>query len=110
MLLLMKPHITLPYSHDSSAYSLGISTTINVIDQKRNVIDIEPGLHTIISMTPQFVSTSDDFRKVPYWSRKCKLPHETYGLKSVKSYSRIACEHECAFEKAVSICKCTPWY
>ena len=110
MLLLMKPYVSLPYSDDLSSYSLGVSTTINVIDQKRNVIDLEPGLHTIISVTPEFVHTSDNFDKLPYWSRNCKLSHETYSLETVKNYSRITCEHECAFKKAISICKCTPWY
>ena len=110
MLLLTKSNILLPYSDDSFTYSLGISTTVNVIDQKRNVIDLEPGLHTIVSVTPQFVSSTDNFDKLPYWSRKCKLPHENDGMKSVKNYSKINCEHECAYMKAVSLCKCSPWF
>jgi hypothetical protein len=100
----------MPYSDDSTAYSLGISTTANVIDQKTNIINLEPGLHSIISVRPQFVDTSDGFNELPQSSRKCKLPDETYGLKLVKKYTRTACEHECAFKKAVALCKCTPWY
>ena len=56
------------------------------------------------------VQTTEEFRDLNYNSRKCKLPHETIGLKSFKNYSRTACEHECAFMKAVSLCKCAPWY
>ena len=89
MMLLMKSHISLPYSDDSLAYTLGVSTTLNVIDQKRNSIDLQPGLNTIISVTPQYVNTSDDFNKLPYWSRKCKMPHETYGLDLVKNYTKM---------------------
>ena len=110
MLLLMKPRISLPYSDDFTAYSLGISTSLNSIDQKLNVMDLEPGLHTVVSVTPQFFQTTEEFRDLHYNSRKCKFPHELIGLKSTKTYSRTACEHECAFMKAVSLCKCAPWY
>ena len=109
MLLLMKPHISLPYTDDSAPYSIGISTTLNVIDQKINVFDLMPGLHTVISVTPQLVETSEDFHELDAFSRNCKLPHETYGLQLNKNYTRTICEHECAFFKAVSLCKCTPW-
>ena len=110
MLLLMKPRISLPYSDVSTTYSLGISTPLNSMDQKLNVMDLEPGLHTVVSVTPQFIQTTEEFNELPYYSRRCKLPHETIDLKSFKNYSRTACEHECAFMKAVSLCKCAPWY
>ena len=110
MLLLMKPRISLPYSDVSTTYSLGVSTPLNSMDQKLNVMDLEPGLHTVVSVTPQFIQTTEEFNELPYYSRRCKLPHETIDLKSFKNYSRTACEHECAFMKAVSACKCTPWY
>ena len=110
MLLLMKPHISLPYTDDPAPYSLGISTTLNVIDQKINVINLVPGLHTIVSVTPQLIETSDGFNDLDVFSRNCKLSHETYGLQLNKNYTRTACEHECAFMKAVSLCKCTPWF
>ena len=110
MLLMMKPRISLPYSDGFTTYSLGISTSLDSIDQKLNVMDLEPGLHTVFSVTPQFIQTTEEFRDLPFYSRKCKLPHETIWLKSFKNYSRTACEHECAFMKAVSLCKCAPWY
>ena len=110
MLLLMKPHISLPYSDDSTTYSLGISTTLNSMDQKLNVIDLEPGLHTVVSVTPSFIQTTEEFDEMSAYKRNCKLPHETTRLKSFKNYSRTACEHECAFMKAISLCKCAPWY
>ena len=110
MILLMKPRISLPYSDNFTAYSLGVSTSLDSINQKLNVMDLEPGLHTVVSVTPQFIQTTEEFNELPYYSRRCKLPHETINLKSFKNYSRTACEHECAFMKAVSACKCTPWY
>ena len=110
MLLLLKPHISLPFSDDASEYTLGVSNIHSVIDQKLNVIDLEPGLQTIISVTPQLIETSKDFDGLDAFTRDCKLPHEMYGLNLVKQYSQTACEHECAFKRAVSLCKCTPWY
>ena len=109
MLLLLKPHVTLPYSDNSAAYSLGVSTTINAIDQKMNVINLVPGLKTVVSVTPQLIETSEGFNDLDVFSRNCKLPHETYGLQLNKNYSRTICEHECAFMKATSFCKCVPW-
>ena len=106
----MKPHISLPYKDDSSEYSLGISNALNAIDQKLNVVNLEAGINTIISVTPQFIETSKEFDDLNPLKRKCRFPHEIYGLKTVKKYSKTACEHECAFMKAVSVCKCTPWY
>ena len=110
MLLLMKPHISMPYSNPSSQYSLGISTSNNVIDQKINVLNIVPGLQTTISVTPQIIETSEGFDGLNPISRKCRLPQENFGLSLLKDYSRTACEHECAFKKAVSLCRCMPWY
>ena len=110
MLLLLKPHVTLPYSDNSAEYSLGISTTINAIDQKMNVINLVPGLKTVVSVTPQLIETSEGFDDLDVFSRSCKLPHETYGLQLNKNYSRTICEHECSFMKATSICKCIPWF
>ena len=106
----MKPHVSLPYKDGSSKYSLGISTPLNVIDQKLKVIDLEAGMNTIISVTPQFIETSEGFNGLHAISRKCRLPNETFGLNLVKNYSRTACENECVFMKAVTDCKCTPWY
>ena len=110
MIVSMKPRISLPYSDDSITYSLGVSTILNSMDQKLDVIDLEPGLHTVISVTPQSIQTTKGFDELSPYSRNCRLPHETTRLMSFKNYSRTACEHECAFKKAVSLCKCAPWY
>ena len=79
MLLLMKPRITLPYGDNATLYSLGISTTLNSMDQKLNIIDLEPGLHTVVSVTPQFIETTKEFDELPAYTRNCRLPVFTLG-------------------------------
>ena len=84
LILLMKPHVSLHSKEDSSEYSLGISSSLSMIDQKLNVINLEAGMNTIVSVTPQFVETSGAFNDLNPIARKCRLPHETFELKSVK--------------------------
>ena len=62
MVIMMKPFVTLPYREESLSYTLGISTGMNVVDQKRNVISLEPGLQTIVSVTPQIFHTSEEIQ------------------------------------------------
>ena len=57
----MKPHVSLPNKDEASEYSPGISNSLSIIDQKLNVISLEAGMNTIVSVTPQFVETSDGF-------------------------------------------------
>ena len=104
---MMKPQ---PFSAESMSYNLGVSTKSNLIDQKRNIVQLLPGYHTVITIIPQLMGTSDQFDAMDVSSRKCKLPQETDGLNLINSYTRIGCEFECAVEKAVSLCRCMPWY
>ena len=106
----MKPFVTLPYSEESLSYTLGISTGMNVVDQKRNVISLEPGLQSIVSVTPQIFRTSEEFNALPISTRKCRLPHENFGLRFVNRYTKISCEFECAINKSISLCQCIPWF
>ena len=106
----MKPYSSQIYGPIETEYRLGITTTKNLIDQQRNSMRIKPGNHMKISVLPRLVETTTYFNDLRKDQRKCKLPHETHGLKLVKKYTRVACEHECAFKKAISVCKCTPWY
>jgi hypothetical protein len=98
------------YSTDFIPYTIGVSTDKNVIDQKRNVIELQPGFKTIISVTPKFINTSDNFDRLSVSDRNCILPHETVDMKMINKYSRIGCEVECAVNKSISICRCMPWY
>ena len=59
------------YSTDFIPYTIGVSTDKNVIDQKRNVIELQPGFKTIISVTPKFINTSDNFDRLSVSDRNC---------------------------------------
>ena len=112
MLINMKPYVTMPFSSETIQYTVGISSNQTSIDQKRNVIDLLPGYHTIITVNPQLVGVSEYFVKLGVGTRNCKLPHETDGLplNIVNKYTRAGCELECAAHKAIDLCRCKPWY
>ena len=110
MVINMKPYISLPFNSESLEYAIGISTNKSLIDQKRNIIRVLPGYQTVVKVIPQLVGTSLKFNEMDVSSRKCKLPYETEGLRLITDYTRIGCEFECAVSKAISLCKCMPWY
>lgn len=55
------------------------------------------------------IGTTEDFRQLSFEERKCRLPHESEGLLMFKSYSKSACEFECATGTAAKTCLCKPW-
>ena len=110
MILNTKQYVDLPFDSEYGSYTMGISTATNLVDQQRNVIDILPGYQTIVKVIPQLLGTTGPFDAMDEFSRQCKLPHETQGLKLIRSYTRIGCEYECAATKAVEVCGCLPWY
>ena len=106
----MRQHVSLPFNSAHLAYTLGISTKTDLIDQKRNIVNILPGFLTVIKVIPQLISTTNSFDKMAISTRNCKLSNEIEGLKLLNSYSKVGCEFECAVKKAVSVCKCMPWF
>ena len=106
----MKPYSTQPYSRKATQYTIGISGSRDLIDQKRKTIFIRPGIQTTIKVIPRIVETSMEYHGLQINERRCKLPHETDGLDLLSSYSRKGCETECAIKSAMSICKCIPWH
>ena len=106
----MRQHVSLPFNSAHLAYTLGISTKTDLIDQKRNIVNILPGFLTVIKVIPQLISTTNSFDKMAISTRNCKLSDEIEGLKLLNSYSKVGCEFECAVKKAVSVCKCMPWF
>ena len=59
----MKPHISLKRSTTINApYNIKISTKFDMIDQKRGQIEVKPGFHLIIRVTPQVIEASEDFK------------------------------------------------
>ena len=110
MVVNMRRYVSLPFNSEQLAYNLGISSKTNNIDQKRNIVNILPGFLTVIRVIPQLIDTTDSFDQMANSSRNCKLSNEIEGLKLLKSYTKVGCEFECAVKKAVSICKCMPWF
>ena len=106
----MRQHVSLPFNSAHLAYTLGISTKTDLIDQKRNIVNILPGFLTVIKVIPQLISTTNSFDKMAISTRNCKLSNEIEGLKLLNSYSKVGCEFECAVKKAVLVCKCMPWF
>ena len=73
----MKPHVILESAPTSNIpYTIKISTKNNLIDQKRELIELKPGYHVVIRVVPKVVETSEDFEAFDVKKRKCKLPHE----------------------------------
>ena len=105
-----KPYTSQLYSPTAVPYTVGISSTKSLIDQKRNLIHIKPGYQISIKVLPKIVETTTDFNALDMDVRKCKLGHETDGFNFLLEYTRAGCEFECAAAKAMTFCKCIPWY
>ena len=106
----MRQYVSLPFNSPQLAYTLGISSKTDLIDQKRNIVNILPGFLTVIRVIPQLINTTDSFDQMSISTRNCKLSNEIEGLKLLKSYTKVGCEFECAVNQAVSVCKCMPWF
>ena len=107
----MKPYINFKNSLTPNVpYNLRISTKNNMIDQRRGLIELTPGYHTVVRVVPKVVETTEEFEKYDVTKRKCKLPYETDRFNMSKIYSKDGCELECATDSALKICKCLPWY
>ena len=106
----MRPYVSLPFNAAHLAYTLGISTKANMIDQKRNLIDILPGFKTVVKVIPQLINTTASFDGMAVSTRNCKLSTENEEFNLLNSYTKVGCEFECAVKRAVSVCKCMPWF
>ena len=106
----MKPYSPQASNPKATKYTIGISDKKNLVDQQRNTISLWPGHQIRIKAVPRLFTTSKHFNELPRDQRKCKLPQETHGLSFLKEYTRIGCETECAIQRAISTCKCLPWY
>ena len=110
MLLNLKPYIDVKNNGKAQSYTLGISTDKSYIDQKRDVIDVMPGYQIVVKVIPQVVGTSSLFAGMDQSSRNCKLSHEIANFNLIQHYTTTGCEFECAAKKAISQCKCLPWF
>ena len=110
MWLNMRPYVNQPFNPVAVPYTIGISGSNDMIDQKRNVIRLKPGTQVLIRIIPRLIKTSQYFDGLTMNQRRCKLPSEADGLEYLKIYSRIGCETDCAIQNAISICHCIPWH
>ena len=110
MLLNLKPYIDVKNNGKAQSYTLGISTDKSYIDQKRDVIDVMPGYQIVVKVIPQVVGASSLFAEMDQSSRNCKLSHEIADFNLIQHYTTTGCEFECAAKKAISQCKCLPWF
>ena len=107
----LKPYIEQAHSPIATPYTIGISSSKDFIDQKRNLVKLKPGYRNSIKvLVHQLVSTSTEFDEQEINVRRCKLPQEADTFKFLQSYTRTGCEFECAAKKALHFCKCQPWY
>ena len=107
----MKPQIVLRSREtDNIPYTIKVSTETDVIDQKRDIIELKPGYHIMIRVTPTIIETSKNFEKYDFQTRKCKLNYESKESTILRKYSRTGCEYECAMSEASKICQCLPWF
>ena len=74
----MKPYVNSKNSlNPNFPYNLRISNKNNMIDQRRGLIELKPGYHTVVRVVPKVVETTEEFEKYDVTKRKCKLPYET---------------------------------
>ena len=94
----------------TTPYNVKISSRTDIIDQKRGLIELRPGYHLVVRVTPKVVDTSDDFENFDIKTRDCKLTFETNEGGFFQNYTKYGCELECALHHSFAICKCMPWY
>ena len=106
----MKPYSNQIYGPSTLSYTIGVTGKNAFFDQKVSVHKLWPGYHTTIYVIPKILESSSDFNSLDLMQRRCKLPHETKGLRLFQQYTRKGCEIECAAKKATQFCKCLPWH
>ena len=110
MVINTKPHVSLPDNLKIGTYTLGVTSKLNTIDQRRNTLDILPGYYTTLTVIPQSLGVTEQFKGLDVLSRGCKLVHETDILNLTTQYTKTVCEFECATQAAIYKCGCLPWY
>jgi hypothetical protein len=110
MVINTKPYVSLPDNLKIGTYTLGVTTKLNAIDQRRNTLDILPGYYTTLTVIPQSLGVTDQLEELDILSRGCKLVHEADTLNLTTQYTKTVCEFECATQAAISKCQCLPWY
>ena len=104
MVINTKPYVSLPDNLKIGTYTLGVTTKLNTIDQRRNTLDILPGYYTTLTVIPQSLGVTEQFKGLDVLSRGCKLVHEADILNLTTQYTKAVCEFECATQSAIKKC------
>ena len=94
----------------SQNFILSISNEFNPYDVYKQNYFIEPGNIYTYRILANQITTSERFEDMEPASRNCSLPKESKNLNFTKSYTKSACEYECAVENAKQECSMSPWY
>ena len=76
----MKPYADVQHASVATPYTIGVSRSKTLFDQKRNVIPIKPGHEISVKVIPKLVTTTPDFDVERISIRKCKSITETEGF------------------------------
>ena len=101
---------SLLYERLSPNFILSISNEFNPYDVYKQNYFIEPGNIYTYRILANQITTTERFEDMEPASRNCSLPKESKNLNFTKSYSKSACEYECAVENAKKECSMIPWY
>ena len=75
-----------------------------------NGIQVEPGFHTTLAITPTKINSTVNFQSLPLNKRQCKYRNEQNHTSSLfKYYTKSSCEFECRLKQSRTSCGCIPW-
>ena len=84
----MKPLVNIEGTGKRIHYNMKITTKANILDQKRGSIELKPGYHVSVRVTPKVIDASEDFVEFDIRTRNCKLPYETDELIFFLTYTK----------------------
>ena len=86
-----------------STFHFGLSNKDEYFSMRSSNQIIPAGHKMTWKLQAMEIIPSPDMNDISINSRKCRLPHETDGLKIFKSYTKSACEYEFRLKKARNI-------
>ena len=88
-----------------------IAQILNTNDQDLTLksISLKPGHEYTIEIVPLGQRSTEDFKRLSKWDRKCQLNDELDENSMFKIYSKANCKYECEVSLAYNICQCIPW-
>jgi hypothetical protein len=94
----------------SQNFLLSITNEFNPYEVFKQNFYIEPGNIYTYRIVANQVITTERFESMDNVIRNCSLPRENTNNQFTKSYSKSACEYECAIDYAKKECSMNPWY